>query len=194
VYSGSVRSSACSALWYVGTDAHATYTCAPGGYRIRFRRTAVAGSLSHIKASRRMVVDADVRALARGTKTANPAVGCYVDDSESWVVQLGKGSAWMVSRFGAKTPVKRGVSRSVRDLARDNHVVLLCDDSGTRLRLTLRVNGRVLLREADAGPSGVAFSAFGLWGVGDIGSTVEMTRIVATTGWPSDPKAGSVEA
>jgi hypothetical protein len=188
IYDGRVQTSECPDNWFTGVDATARYSCSPGGYLIEFLRTGETGSVSSVKPTNRMRIDAIVQTRSKVATGAvsNPGVVCYVDTKHGWLARLGAGSAYDLIPLGSADTIAKGTSRAVRPLARTNRVVLTCDASGSRTLLSLSVNGTQVVRAADAGGA-APLVAFGVSGVGEIGSVVELRRIIATTGFGTLP-------
>jgi hypothetical protein len=135
-----------------------------------------------------MRIDAIVQTRSKAATGAvsNPGVVCYVDTQHGWLARLGARSAYDLIPLGSADTIAKGTSPVVLPLAQRNHVVLTCDASSSRTVLSLSVNGREIVHAVDAGGA-APLVAFGVSAVGEIGSTVDLRQIVATTGFGTLP-------
>ena len=178
-YPGDIGTPRCTEHWYTGFDDIATVTCDKDAYRIAF---AVSGQ----EVVRPVVGEADwmtVDAVVRGRPAdlvLDPGIGCFTAADHGWIAMLGNGSAYGVVPYGGSEALVQGTSRAIHRLSKWNHIVLTCDARGSATKITLRVNGTVVVRNREVGDA-LPLDRFGVFAAGEAGATLELRAITATT-------------
>jgi hypothetical protein len=177
-YPGDIGANRCASHWFTGSDETAKFTCGADAYRIAFHVSGQETSRTEVEPARVMTVDATVRGVP-ASLILDPGVGCWEDESSGWLVELGTDSRYFLIPYRGSAPLRTGSSPAIHRLAAWNHLVLTCDASGSKTRITLRVNGKVVARSIDAGEP-VKFGRFGVFAAGQAGATLEVRNISAT--------------
>jgi hypothetical protein len=182
-YPGAVRSAGCAASWFTGADDRARFSCAPGGYEMSFIQRGEDLSLTQIETAALMRVDATVTTPpGDSNRRTEPGIACFFDDLHGWVAELSSlPSSFAISEYGASRALIAGSSSAILARSQQNHLVLTCDATGSRTKLSLRINGRLVAHDVRTGYTAVRFNRFGLWAAGDAGATARLESITATT-------------
>jgi hypothetical protein len=178
-YPGDLGSTGCATHWFTGSDETAKFTCGADAYRIAFAASGQESSRAEVEPAAVMTVDATLRGVP-ASLVLDPGVGCWEDESSGWLAEVGTGSRYFIVAYRASAPLRIGTSSAVHRPAAWNHLVLTCDASGPKTRITLQVNGQVVARALDAGEP-VMLGRFGVFAAGQAGATLEVQSISATT-------------
>lgn len=178
-YPGGIGSGTCASHWFIGDDKIAKFSCDPDAYRIAFDVDGQESALTHIAAASSVTVDATVRGVP-ANRILDPGIGCWKGANSGWLAELGTKSRYVIVAYRGSSALSTGTSAAVRRLAAWNHLELTCDASGSRTKITLRVNGQIVAHALDVAGA-VIFDRFGLFAAGHAGATLEVREISATT-------------
>jgi hypothetical protein len=182
-YPGGVRSADCGARWYTGADDTVRFACAPGGYEMSFLQRGEDTSVTQIPTAAMMRVAGTVTTPpGKSNRRTEPGVGCFFDDRHGWIAELTSlPASFAIFEAGAPHALIAGSSRAILLRSQQNRLVFTCDATGSRTKLSLSVNGKLVAHDIRTGYTAVRFNRFGLWAAGDAGATVELQSITAST-------------
>jgi hypothetical protein len=182
-YPGGVRSAGCSSRWFTGADDTARFSCAPGGYEMSFVQRGQDVSVTQVETAAMMRVEGTVTAPA-GSANRRTALGvvCFFDDLHGWIAEISTlPASFVIFEWGAPRPLASGSAPAIHPRSQHNRLVLTCDATGSRTKLSLSVNGKVVAHDVRTGFTAVRLNRFGIWAAGDVGATARLEAIAATT-------------